>query len=128
MGGASLETFSGEAQLKKPPCIILLFTWRLVRQSPTKKCCRRNSELSSAHELHNMGSVTLFSEIQVSQRNIAPTSLSFYRQHLKSHPRECHFSTNLRSPRRVERQEEVESTERSEGVGEDAPDLPLGPY
>merc|ERR550534_3635607 len=54
------------------------------RQRPTKKCCRLNSELSSAQE--------------------------------------------LRSPRRVERQDVVESTERSEGVGEDAPDLPLGPY
>ena len=36
--------------------------------------------------------------------------------------------SNLRSPSKVERQEEVESTERREGVGEEAPDLPLGPY
>ena len=39
-----------------------------------------------------------------------------------------HFNANLRSPRRVERQDVVESTERREGVGEEAPDLPLGPY
>ena len=39
-----------------------------------------------------------------------------------------HLNANLRSPSRVERQDEVESTERREGVGEDAPDLPLGPY
>ena len=51
-----------------------------------------------------------------------------YKQHPNSDPLGYPSYTNLRSPRRVERQEEVESTERSEGVGEDAPDLPLGPY